>query len=137
MDAQQRIELMERHYGRPLDRYEQLIFRYGQISVAVLGAIVNGQPEFLLAGLGPEDTLSEGDRLKARLNNYYVAGCFSYRDGEADGAVEPDPDSWRVLVAAVPSFLSYLAEKLAPPVQDDSAAWCERLFQLRDERTEN
>ena len=135
MDAHDKLQLLERYFKRPLTQHEKLLGTLGEISCGVLGAIKNDRPEFILVPLGPDGGLSEGDRLKARLNDYWCAGLFSYADGYADASVEPDSESWRILVAATPAFFAYLAERLAP--KSDAVSWLEKLHSLKDERTAN
>ena len=116
-----------------MDAHEELILRLGEVSVIVMGAIKDGKAEFVLVPVG--EGLSEGDLYRLRLGNYGLAGVFSYANGYADATCEPDPDSWRVLVAATPAFLQYLSERLAP--KGDAVSWLEKLHSLKDERTAN
>ena len=113
-----------------MDAHEELILKLGEVSAVCMGAIKDGKPEFVLVPLG--EGLSEGDLYRLRLGNYGLAGVFSYANGYADATCEPDPDSWRVLVAATPAFFAYLAERLAP--KGDAVSWLEKLHQLPDTR---
>jgi hypothetical protein len=117
-----------------MDAHETVVWN-SQISVAVLGRVKGDTVEFLLVPLGGEGyPLSEGQVLKARLDDFIYAGVLGYADGVAGCKCEPCPDSLRIMCAAIPSFITYLSGKIAPPVQGDSAEWCEKLFQLPDTR---
>ena len=130
MDAQRKVEIAERHFGRTLDQHERLLITLGEISCHVIGTVKNDRPEFILVPLG--DGLTEGDLYRARLNGYYFVGCFSYASGFADASVEPGPDAWRVLVAATPAFFQYLSERLAP--KGDTVDWLKELWAKPDPR---
>ena len=132
MDAHDTLQLLERYFKRPLTQHEKLLGTLGEISCGVIGAIKNDRPEFILVSLGPDGGLSEGDLLKARLNDYWCAGFFSYANGYADASVEPDPESWHILVAATPAFFQYLSERLAP--KGDAVDWLKELWAKPDPR---
>lgn len=117
-----------------MDAISHLVWNSG-FSVACLGRVKDGKAEYLLAPLnGDGYPLNEGQTMLARLREYYFCGVFGFKDGVADCLPEEGPECWQVMVKATPEFLTLLAERLAPKVQGDAVAWCERLFQLPDTR---
>lgn len=102
-----------------------------EFSVACLGRVNGDKVEYMLVGLDGEGyPLSEGRNMLARLRGYAFAGVFGVKDGVAD--CKSEPGMWPVMIAAVPSFLQILNERLAP--KGDGVDWLERLAQLPDTR---
>jgi hypothetical protein len=60
-------------------------------------------------------------------------GVMGIRGGVVDWApVDSDPETLRAVLSAVPAFVKYAGEKLAP--KGDSVSWITRLAGLPDER---
>jgi hypothetical protein len=119
-----------------LDQLERIVWD-SEFSAACLGKVTAGDRiEFMFFPLNRDGAPLDEEQLElARQKGLVFAGVYGFKDNVADAKCEEGPDALRVMCAACPAFISYLAQKLKQ--RGDAVDWLEKLHRLPDTRTAN
>lgn len=124
------LSILAQKRTESMDDVQQLAYD-SEFSVAVLGS--TDTLEYMVIPLDREGAaINEGETIVARVKGYSFAGVFGYCNGVAGVKSEPWPDAWRVMAAAAPAFIEYLAERLR--LKADGGDFLESLWSLEDPR---
>jgi len=105
----------------------------------ITAAVLSRDEETMLIALDESGTPLNEDLLdEARDKGMTFAGMFGF--GVINGVARckaQSPDDVPAMISAMPAFIEYVRERLAPKPVGDSVAWCESIFKLEDPRDRN